>query len=78
MGEGPVITAPDPYDNRLGSAFDHVAFYDHGEPYWGEVEDTGLRCYCGREVVATDSRSGWSHVGCGDKNEMVGEPIYAG
>ena len=66
-------TAPDPYDTDFGSAFDHAAFYTDGMPYQDETEDTGLRCYCEREVVATDSRSGWSHIGVGDKDEMVGE-----
>jgi hypothetical protein len=26
-------------------------------------------------VATTDSPTGWSHVGVGDKNELVGEPI---
>jgi hypothetical protein len=72
------MMAPDPYDTRLRSAFDHRAFYDHGEPYRGDVEDTGLRCYCGREVVADmdfDSPTGWSHVGIGDRSDPTGEPV---
>lgn len=75
-----MITAPDPYDTRLRSAYDHRAWYDHGEPYQGEVEDTGLRCYCGREVVADMSigipgSTGWAHVGIGDRSDPTGEPV---
>jgi hypothetical protein len=66
----------DPYDPSLRSAFDHAAFYDHGEPFRGDVEDTGLRCYCGREVVASDeSRTGWSHVGVGDRLTAIGGAV---
>lgn len=61
---------PDPHDPELRSAFDHAAFYDHGGPAKG-IEDTGLRCYCGREVVADDeARTGWAHVGIGDATEL--------
>lgn len=49
----------------------HEAFYASGEPYQGEAAalDTGLRCWCGQEVVAVlddpegDFPTGWAHVG---------------
>lgn len=67
--------APDPYDPALRSPFDHVAFYTFGEPFRGEVEDTGLRCFCGREVIGVEldeSPTGWSHVGVGDRHDPAG------
>lgn len=48
----------------------HTPLYFEGAPYqdarWDS--DTGLRCWCGREVVPTvndneDNPSGWAHVG---------------
>ena len=49
----------------------HEAFYFDGLPNGGPTadEDTGLRCYCGREVVNTIGEdflihpTGWAHVG---------------
>lgn len=75
-----MLHAPDPYDPDLPSAFDHDAFYVEGEPYQGDVPDTGLRCHCGREVVATlndpdGSAYGWAHVGIGDASDRTGDEI---
>jgi hypothetical protein len=74
------LSAPDPYDPALGSPFDHDAFYVDGEPYQGDVPDTGLRCACGREVVNTLNdppvRTGWAHVGCGDASDKTGMEVY--
>lgn len=72
------MRTPDPSDPSLPSAFDHPAFYVEGEPYHGEAAelDTGLRCSCGREVVAVwdfdESPTGWAHVGVGDENDRTG------
>ena len=67
---------PDPYDPSLRPALDHAAFYEYGEPFRGDVEDTGLRCFCGREVVSDmDDAQGWAHVGIGDRDEPVMEPV---
>ena len=69
------MAATDPFNPALTSPFDHSAFYESGAPYWGPAYDvdTGLRCFCGREVVADDdSPSGWSHVGIGDTNDPSG------
>lgn len=67
---------PDPYDPALRSAFDHVARYEYGAPFKGNVEDTGLRCRCEREVVADDSSpTGWTHVGIGDKVDYAAEKV---
>jgi hypothetical protein len=68
---------PDPYDASIWRhPLDHVAFYEYGAPFRGDVEDTGLRCRCGREVVAVDfdeSPTGWAHVGVGDKHSPLME-----
>lgn len=46
----------------------HEAFYASGEPMESD-QDTGLRCWCGTEVVAVlddpdgEFPTGWSHVG---------------
>lgn len=71
-------TGPDPYDPTLWRhALDHPAIYEYGEPFRGDVEDTGLRCFCDREVVSNmESPSGWSHVGIGDANEPVMETHF--
>ena len=64
-----------PYDPRLPSAFDHDAFYVEGEPTRDYDGDTGLRCHCGREVVAVmdneETRTGWAHVGIGDAHDRT-------
>jgi hypothetical protein len=49
----------------------HEAFYAFGEPVRGDTAelDTGLHCWCGREVVNVinddegDFPTGWAHVG---------------
>ena len=62
------------------TAYDHEAFYISGAPTQGAAwdHDTGLRCICGREVVAVmdwnETRTGWAHVGVGDlfdKTDML-------
>lgn len=66
------MLAPDPWGKELPSAYDHDAFYESGEPVWGADYDcdTGLRCWCGREVVNDeDSPTGWSHVGIGMRSD---------
>lgn len=46
----------------------HEAFYAYGEPMESE-DDTGLRCWCGTEVVSVlddpdgEFPTGWAHVG---------------
>jgi hypothetical protein len=72
------VGEPDPFDPQLISPFEHNAFL-YPQPSWvevwrrGEVVDTGLRCACGREVVAVeDSVSGWAHVGIGDESDPAG------
>lgn len=62
-------------------ASDHFAFYTDGVPFVGPMaeQDTGLRCFCGREVVGVEvdedvSPTGWAHVGIGDlADEMNGD-----
>lgn len=62
-----MMTEPRPMPDPYG----HKAFYTYGEPYRGPVEDTGLRCWCGREVVSCDdTESGWAHVGVGAKDDL--------
>ena len=50
-------------------------------PVWGPGADydTGLRCFCGREIVSTLSDdagiaegTGWAHVGVGDAADPAG------
>lgn len=65
------MAAPDPEDSALADAFGHRAFYTYGEPYRDNVEDTGLRCWCGREVVSCDdTESRWAHVGVGASDDL--------
>jgi len=54
------------------AADDHDAFYFEGAPNRDQAAeaDTGLRCWCGREVVAVLDEdedeiypTGWAHVG---------------
>ena len=71
-------SAPDPWDRELISPYDHHAFLDACATWvevWrgDECLDTGLRCPCGREVVADeDAPSGWSHVGIGQEGDLTG------
>ncbi len=63
----------------MSSPNDHTAFYVEGAPIVGDAAelDTGLRCHCGLEVVNTMNdlavRSGWAHVGVGDKDDRTRE-----
>lgn len=75
-------SAPDPHDPGLISPFDHHAILD-ARPTWTEVWvgdeclDTGLRCACGREVVADEeSPSGWAHVGVGQEGDLTHYRIW--
>lgn len=67
------------------SPYDHRAFYASGAPYIDERMadiDTGLRCICGREVVAVldlfESATGWAHVGVGDLDDQPPEVTNGG
>lgn len=65
----------DPYNPALPDAYDHDAFYEEGAPWRGPMydRDTGLRCWCGREVVSdTESPTGWAHVGIGQSSDQEG------
>lgn len=80
------MIAPSPFDTRYGAALDHDAFFTDtfgpaqlSVPGSGPLDsdtDTGLRCWCGREVVSTIGEppgaltgTGWAHVGIGDRSD---------
>ena len=65
---GRALSELSPPDDVIYYDEPHEARYYEGAPNWGPRydEDTGLRCWCGREVVAVDDDdhpSGWAHVG---------------
>lgn len=76
MGQG-WKPAPDPNDPALEDPLNHTAFYQAGAPFVEENDhDTGLRCWCGREVVYAmndepDDR--WVHVGVGDEADPTSQ-----
>jgi hypothetical protein len=68
LAAGGIVTLLDP---PILSDTDHEAFYFEGAPERVHIDDdSGLRCWCGHEVVNTinedfgDYPTGWAHVGC--------------